>query len=266
MRIMVLNQSPRDPTDDEYHTRAEGLLRSYASPGTEIDLCYPDDYPGGAVGRRMSEQGIHSELNYAVSMTSLIKKAVWAEQNGYDAVIQSNNFEPAVEATRLAVRIPVLGLCRTTVHAAASLADRIGITVPFDGYALLTRQLLLRYELSHFVTDVRSMSLGGVPRGAQVAIQRPIIFERAVQEMRKLVDETGAQCIVPLGGAVIPYIVSPTDLEQAVGVPVLNPKAVGIHFAEACVRTGMSHSPATYPSPKLRLEDFNTPAYAQALA
>ncbi|HZT06278.1 MAG TPA: aspartate/glutamate racemase family protein [Chloroflexota bacterium] len=264
MRIMVLNQTPEDPTNGEYAERVIPILRSYASPGTEVDLCFPDDYPGAALSQVMNSQGIRSELDYHVSTPALIKKIVWAQQNGYDAVVQSNNFDPGVEAARFAVRIPVIGICRTSVHVAASLADRIGITVPFDHYALLTRRLLQSYGLLHHVIDIRSMALGGVPRGEQVAVQRPIIFERAVEQMRALARETGAECIVPLGGAVIPYIVSPVDLEREVGVPVLNPKAIGIYVAEMCVRGGMSQSPIAYPAPRLVAEDFEAFAHAPA--
>jgi hypothetical protein len=79
-----------------------------------------------------------------------------------------------------------------------------------------------------------------------VAQARPIIFEKAVEAMRDMV-KAGAECIVPLGGAIIPYIVDPKDLSAEVGAPVLNPKAVGIHFAEMCVSLGYSQSPLTYP-------------------
>src|SRR6266498_2100989 len=132
MRIMFLNQSPRNPRDnEEYHTRVQALLSSYASPGTQVELCYPDDYPGANLSRTMNAQSVHSDLNYLMSTHALVRKAVWAEQNGYDAVVQSNNFEPGVEASRLAVRIPVIGLARATMHVAATLADRVGVTVPF---------------------------------------------------------------------------------------------------------------------------------------
>ena len=47
-----------------------------------------------------------------------------ADGNGYDAVIQSNTFDPGVEASRLAVRIPVIGLLRASLHFAASICDR----------------------------------------------------------------------------------------------------------------------------------------------
>lgn len=240
MRIMVLNQAPHRG-DTEYHERVEKILRSYASPGTQIDVGYPDDdtdRPKGAGA---------SYLGYYLSIPTLVRKTVWAEQNGYDAVIQSNNFEPGVEASRLAVRIPVLGLCRTTMLAAANFADRVGVTVPLDGYFNLARRLLHDYRVSQFVSGLRTMSLPGVPSGDQVAIQRPIIHKRAIETMRALVDETGAECIVPLGGAVIPYIVDPNDLEKELGVPVLNPKSIGIRTAEMCVSLGISQCPKTYP-------------------
>jgi Asp/Glu/hydantoin racemase len=244
MRIMVLNHSP-SRVGTEYHGRAEGILRKYASPGTEIDLCYPDDYTG--------VQGAgSSHLGYWMAVPALVKKAVWAEQNGYDAVIQSNNFEPGVEASRLAVRIPVLGLCHTTMLFAANFADRIGVTVPLDGYLVLARRLLEAYGLTHWVSGLRSFGLTAVPRDEQVAAQRPMIRERAAEVMRGLVEETGAQCIVPLGGAIIPYVVDPADLQSDVGVSVLNPKAVGIRTAETCVQLGIAQSPQTYPLATLR--------------
>jgi hypothetical protein len=43
---MALNQMPEDTRDPDYHPRIESKLRAYASPGTEVELCYPDDYPG----------------------------------------------------------------------------------------------------------------------------------------------------------------------------------------------------------------------------
>lgn len=257
----MLNQSPRnlsDPNDSEYHERVQALLNTYASHGTQVELCYPDDHVGAGIARAMAKQGARSELNYFTSTPALIRKAVWAEQNGYDAVIQSNNFEPGVEPTRFAVRIPVLGLCRTTLHVAANFAERIGVTVPFDYYMPLTRRLLQAYDLKRYVTEIRTMSLDGVPRGEDVAKMRPIILERAAEVMRGLVRETGAEVIVPLGGAVIPYIVDPMDLEREVGVTVFNPKVVGIRVAEMCAQFGYTHSPRTYPPAKLDDADFDS--------
>ncbi len=260
MKIMFLNHRPRDPRDEEYHTRVQALLSGYASPGTQVEVCYPDDYPGAGVARTMDAQGVHSDLAYLLAANALVRKTSWAERNGYDAVIQSNNFDPGVETARLTVRIPVIGLARLTVHTAAVLADRIGVTVPFRGFEVNTRRMLGSYGLMNHITDIRALGLDGVPKGEEVAAMRPVIFERAIKVMRSLIRETGAECIVPLGGAVIPYIVSPDDLARELGVPVLNSKIIGIRFAEMCVRFGMSQSAITYPVTRLADEDFTRQA------
>ena len=74
--------------------------------------------------------------------------------------------------------------------------------------------------------------------------------------MRGLIDETRAEIILPLGGAIIPYVVDPKMLAEAVGVQVLNTKAIGIRFAEMCVTFGMTQSALTYPRAKLSYDDF----------
>ena len=61
---------------------------------------------------------------------------------------------------------------------------------------------------------------------------------------------------MPLGGALIPYVVDPAALQEGAGVPVLNTKSVSIRFAEMCVALGMSHSPLTYPRAELRYKDL----------
>jgi len=203
-----------------------------------IEYFGPDPDPGTG--------GTDRHLRYYMSVPAIVQATVWAEKNGYDAVIQSNNFEHGVEASRLAVRIPVLGLCRTTMLVAANFADRIGVTVPLDGYFVLARHLMQSYAVQHFVSGMRSLSFDDVPPPDQVDRLRPIMFEKTVGVMRSLVTETGAECIVPLGGAVIPSVLDPKELAREVGVPVFNPRALGVRMAELCVELGISQSPLTY--------------------
>jgi hypothetical protein len=87
------------------------------------------------------------------------------------------------------------------------------------------------------------------------------LFRAAAETMKGVIRDTSPECIIPLGGALIPYVVDPADLQREVGVPVLNTKSIGIRFAETCVSLGMSQSPITYPSAKLRYEDFAATAY-----
>jgi allantoin racemase len=254
MRILVLGHTASRGDSPARHAPNALLTQwmSYASPGTQIDLANPDPYP--TPDPAVNTGGTNRHLVWHVSVPAIVRKAVWAEQQGYDAIIQSNNYEHGVEAARLAVRIPVLGLCRTTMLHAANLADRIGVTVPLDGYFVLARRLLDTHHLQQFVSGVRSLGFDDVPSADEVPKVRPAMFARTVEVMQSLVTDTGAECIVPLGGAVIPSILDPQELEREVGAPVLNPRAIGIRTAEAYVQLGYSHSPLTYTQAKVALD------------
>ena len=83
------------------------------------------------------------------------------------------------------------------------------------------------------------------------------IFEIAVKLIKGMVAN-GAEIILPLGGALIPYVVNPDDLARECGVQVLNTKAISIRFAEMCVNFKMTQSGITYPRAKLNYEDFTS--------
>ena len=253
MKIMFLNQAPSKGDKGPAYQVDEitRLLNSYASAGTTIEIGFPDDYEGAEIARSLGAQSHLNGLHHMMEVPSIVRKIFWAAQNGYDAVIQSNTFDPGVDGGRLAVDIPVIGLLRTAMHAALTLADRVGITVPLAPHVPYTRRILRAYGLEHFVSDIRPI---GVYQN--VRQRKAEIFDITTKLIRGLVDDTGAEIIVPLGGALIPYVVDPADLAAATGVQVLNTKAIGIRFAETCVAFKMAQSVITYPRAQLNYADF----------
>jgi Asp/Glu/hydantoin racemase len=250
-RILFLNQAPKGQAYDV--DEIEALLNSYATPGTRVEIGFPDDYEGSQVKASISDQSAMNGLHHMMEVPSIIRKIFWAAENGYDAVISSNTFDPGVDGGRLAVEIPVIGLFRTTLHAATTLADRVGILVPVAGHVKYVWRLLRAMGMDTFVTDVRPIGVYGKGMKARKAE----LFGVTEKLIRGLIDETGAEIIIPLGGALIPYVVDPDDLAKATGVQVLNTKAIGIRFAEMCIDLGMTQSALTYPRAKLNYEDFN---------
>jgi Asp/Glu/hydantoin racemase len=251
MRICFLNQAPQRSAGYEPN-KIEALLNSYASPGTRVEIVFPDDYEGAQLYETIGAQSVLNGLHHMMETPAIVRKIFWAAQNGYDAVISSNTFDPGVDGGRLAVDIPVIGLLRTSMHAALTLADRVGITVPLAGHVPYTWRILRSYGLEKFVSDIRPLGI----YGRDIAQRKTEIFEITTKLIRGLIDETRAEIILPLGGALIPYVVDPSDLAQATGAQVLNTKAIGIRFAEMCVRFGMTQSALTYPRAKLTYEDF----------
>jgi Asp/Glu/hydantoin racemase len=254
MRILFVDQQPRTERSVQPYdiAKIEALLNSYASPGTRIEIGFPDDYAGSQLMSTIGAQSKLNGLHHMMETPSIVRKIFWAAENGYDAVISSNTFDPGVDGGRLAVNIPVIGLQRTAMHAALTLADRVGITVPLPPHVPYTWRLMRTIGLDRFISDIRPIGI----YGADIAERGPEIFDTTVKVMRGLLDETRAEILLPLGGAIIPYVVDPKDLAKAVGVQVLNTKAIGIRFAEMCVACGMTQSAITYPKAKLNYEDF----------
>ena len=256
MRILVVDQQPRtEKSVQPYDVAAiEKLLNSYASPGTKVEIGFPDDFPGSRVMLTIGAQSKLNGLHHMMETPAIVRKIFWAAENGYDAVISSNTFDPGVDGGRLAVDIPVIGLLRASMHAALTLSDRVGITVPLAPHVPYTWRLLRALGLDHVVSDIRPIGI----YGADIAQRRNEIFHQTVVIMRALVEDTRAEIIVPLGGAIIPYVVDPKDLAAATGVQVLNTKAIGIRFAEMCVAFKMTQSALTYPRAKMTYDDFRS--------
>jgi Asp/Glu/hydantoin racemase len=254
MRILFLNQAPRTATTHPPYD-VEGIekqLNSYASAGTKVEIGFPDDFEGSQLFHSIGGQSKLNGLHHMMETPALVRKIFWAAENGYDAVISSNTFDPGVDGGRLAVSIPVIGLLRTTMHAALTLADRVGVTVPLAPHVPYTWRILRTLGLDRFVSDVKPIGV----YGSDVRKRGDEIFGITEKLIRSLVDDTGAEIIVPLGGALIPYVVDPDKLAAATGVQVLNTKAIGIRFAEACVALKMTQSAVTYPRAKLESKDF----------
>jgi len=253
MKIMVINQAPltaksKPNYDIDKITRQ---LNSYSSPGTTIELGFPDNFAGASLKHAIGSQDALNGLHHVLEAPSIIAKIFWAAENGYDAVVSSNTFDPGVDGARLAVDIPVVGPLRASMHVALTLADRVGITVPLKTHVPYTRRILRSYGLDSFVTDIVPID---VYRNVQS--RKDEIFEKTSSLIRSMVDR-GAEIIVPLGGALIPYVVDPDDLARETGVQVLNTKACSIAIAEMCVRFGFTQSALTYPKAKLTGKDLS---------
>ena len=249
---MFLTHLPENPKAKERYAKIQAQLNSYASAGTQVELCFPDDYPGAKLSSNLGARNEVPGIYHLLQTPAIIRKIVWAEQNGYDAVVQSNTFDPGVEAARQTVRIPVIGVFRTTLHAASVLSNSIAIIAPLEEHIAYAWQIVHSYGMQGFVKNITAIGL--YDENAEKRIDE--IFARAVEAMRATIKTSGAGCIIPLGGAVVPTLVSPKDLEREVGVPVLNTKATGIRFAEMCVQLGMTQSALNYPLAQLRYEDF----------
>jgi allantoin racemase len=243
MRIMFLNHQSKREGSPEYQARIATLLNGYASAGTIIECHYPDDLGGTEVMNHLRKSGALAGLHHALETPALVKKIIEAERTGFDAVVQSNTFDPGVEVARCAVRIPVVGVLRASCHFAATLCDRFGLIAPLDSHAIYAQRIIENYRMGKFVTAIKAIN---AYETGDLTAQRGLILERMLAVGKELIAG-GAQALIPLGGRLVPYVVSPAELEAELKVPVINTKLVGIRYAETLVDAKSSHSIKSYP-------------------
>ena len=244
MRIMFLNHSfVRHSATLEAHIRK--LLTSYASPGTTFELAYPDDLGGGAVLSLLEERKALSGLHHILETPALVQKAIEAERSGFDAVMQSNTFDPGVEASRLAVRIPVIGLLRASLHFAASICDRFGLIVPLETHMPHTMRLVQTYGMASFVCGIRTVGLYDT---GDLSGYHDAVVERTLAVGKELVEQ-GAQALIPLGRQNLSLRCHPGGAGAASWCSRHQYQSRGVAYAELMVRSKISHSIKAYPCP-----------------
>ena len=101
------------------------------------------------------------------------------------------------------------------------------------------------YGMTPFVSGIRTVGLYDT---GDLSGYHDVVIERTLAVGKELVAQ-GAQAIIPLGGKIYPYVVTPEELEPHLGVPVINTKAVGVSYAELMARNNIKHSIKAYPCP-----------------
>jgi hypothetical protein len=98
-------------------------------------------------------------------------------------------------------------------------------------------RLAQSYGMAPFVCGIRTVGLYDT---GDLSGYHDVVIQRTLAVGKELVEQ-GAQAIIPLGGKIYPYVVTPQELEPHLGVPVVNTKAVGVSYAELYVPTKISH-------------------------
>jgi allantoin racemase len=229
MRIMVvLGAYPAE----EMERRRQAIERC-ASPGTDIVLGVID----ATVFRRNN-----AEVNALAAAPLVARKAQEAEAAGLDAVVPFGTLDIGVELARHLVKIPVVGAAQSTFHLAATLSQRLGVITYERTSIPFTRKNARTWGVEHLVVSWQSIETPLVSSGEQHLAMRERILECA----RRAIDE-GAELIFPQGVTMVPVHYSATEMADAIGVPVLDALAISIQTAELMVRTGLRHSPLSYP-------------------
>ena len=207
------------------------------NPNTSEDMTAAIDRVGQAaagasatVVTLRSQQGPHTiegPLDAALGVAGMLE-VIGAYTQPFDAVVVACFGDPGVDALRVLVRVPVIGIGAASFTQAAFLSQRFAIVTPAVGtperYAAvaaamgITRQFLGTYQTQLSVADFES--------------DDPTVVDTLVFHAQQAVKD-GAECLL-FGCAGIADQIQ--EIAERVGVLCLPSVAAGVSQAIACVR------------------------------
>lgn len=233
MRIAYLAPGPLSatPLGPEELDRRREYLERHAFQGTRIDV-------------REAEHGptsLESAWEEVRAVPEIVRSVRSLADEGVDGVIIGSFDDPGLAAARELVKIPVIGPAQVSCHLAAQLGDRFGILTVVDEVIPLLRRLLRSYGLGDLLGPIGAVHVPVL----ELRRQPDTVLENLTLEGRKLL-EAGCDTIV-LGGMTIGFLGVAKDLEDRLGIPVIDPVLTSLKMAEAIVGLGAVHSARAYP-------------------
>lgn len=229
MRIKVLMTDKimrREAMDDR-----ERMLLAAVSPGVRISV--------DCIKRGPDELDCHTDEAFAAP--ELVKMAVQAERDGFDAIVIYCFSDVGLEACRENVRIPVIAPGETALAAAQTLCSRFVVVtggsfnIPRT-YRRMMRNPIAREKMAAVLAlDIPSAEMRVNPDATREHLEA--VCRQAVEEYRA--DGIILGCLGMAGYG--------ERLEEKYPVKVLDPAFIAVAYAEMCVRLGLRHIPAQYP-------------------
>lgn len=240
MKILVINPNTTQAMTDAI---AEECRKS-AAAGTVIDVISPERGP----------RSIETHTEDAVAAAATIE-TVLQHRNDYDAFVIACFIDPAIQAIREIVDVPVLGIAESAAHMAALVSSKFSVITVMRRLEHQIAETIRRSGLADRCASVRSIDLSVLSIEADL----DTTVEHMEEEARRAIEEDDAEAIL-LGCAGL----GPLDkkLQAALGVPVLDGCGCAIKLAEACHQYGVSTSKQlSYAEPPVKeyvgMPEFN---------
>ena len=187
---------------------------------------------------------IDSMLDVALDSGEIVEMALAAERDGFDAVCLYCFSDPAIDACRECLTIPVVGGGQASVLVAAMLGR---------SFSILTTSPRRVAQKRAFVrtTGVDASRLASVRAVEFQSGERPdaAVVAALAEQAKRCVDDDGADVVV-LG--CMGFVGMAPEVAARTGVPVVDPALVLVNMAELLVNQRLSHSKMAWPFPPER--------------
>ena len=228
MKIMIIN--PDCGVTEEAMALRCRILQQYVAQDTELYMACPQN----------SGVEINSALDVALAAPEIVNIAVDAQNAGFDAVVLYCFSDPAIEACREALRIPVIGGAQAACLSALNVCRSFGVMLA-DELRLPEKKRFLR-TLGVDPSCIAQIAAADM-RGVDPWQNRELALARLAERGQQMIA-AGAEAIV-LG--CLSFLGLAQPLAEVLGVPVIDPAVAAVCTAESTVRQNLLTSKISYP-------------------
>lgn len=201
------------------------------------------------------EQGpssIESAWEEYLSVPATVEKAVQAEKDGYAGMILGCFGDPGLDALREMIEIPVVGPGEASLHVASMLGYRFSIVTVMESVVPSLERLVRVSGLDKKLASVRAVDIPVLELGQDTEKTTSRVIEEALKAKVKDRADT-----VILGCMSMAFMRISDEMQESLGIPVVNPAWVSLKILEGLVCCRLSHSKKAFPFPpkKMKLVD-----------
>lgn len=240
MKLLAINPN----TSDDFTQRVHETIKKYAAPSTEFK----------AVNSRSGPRSIESIYDAILSSPGTLEIVI-EEGSEYDAFLMACYADhPVIAAVREITHKPVLGIAEASMHMACMLGHRFSIVTSTDTWIPILTDHVKNFGLSDRCASIRAV---GLPILSCEAPGRANAFANILQVCSDVLEQDGAE-VICLGSAGMTGM--DREIQQELGIPVLDGVVCALKFLEGMVGYGVSISKRlTYTTP-FEKEHLNMPA------
>lgn len=214
--------------------RRRDILQKYAAQGTAVFIDYVKSGP----------VSIESDYEELLGSVEVVHKIIEAEKQGFDGVIIGCYCDPAVEAAREMVSIPVIGPGSASLYMASMLSHRFSIITITESILRNLDTLVVKSGIDRKVASIRATNA----KVLDIKRDPDVANRRVLEEATLARDQDGADCIV-LGCMSIAFTETNFAMAETLGIPVVNPAIASLKLLEATIACGLSHSKKAFQIP-----------------
>ena len=232
MKIKVIN-----PNSSREMAEAMGkAARSVARPTTEVVAVNPE----------MAPASIESYYDEFLCVPGILDEIMKGDRQGFNAYIIGCYGDPGLNAAREVTDKPVIGIAEASLYTAAMLAARFSIVTIIPRFKVCLEEMVRSYGFEHRVANIRTTPLYVLDAESD---QQRCLKELGAEARRAMEEDDAEAILLGCGG----FAEFANQLEQEIGIPVLDGVVCATKMAEALVDLGRTTSKRkTYRFPETK--------------